>query len=31
MFDSYNIYLLVTYDDDSTLEHPLTMRSLSPA
>ena len=30
MFDSYNIYLLVTYDDDSTLEHPLTMRSLSP-
>ena len=30
MFDSYNIYLLVTYDDDSTLEHPITMRSLSP-
>ncbi len=30
MFDSYDIYLLVTYDDDSTLEHHLTMRSLSP-
>lgn len=30
MFDSYNIYLLVTYDDDSTLEHPITMHSLSP-
>ena len=30
MFDSYNIYLLVTYDDDSTLEHHLTMHSLSP-